>query len=178
MRAFYVFIVVVLTYIISGKLGALLAVPPGYASPIFPPAGLALAVTFIAGKRMLRAVFIGSLLLNLWLGISNELTLQWIAGAALVALASVLQAGAGAWLLRRFIGYPQSLDRASEILKFLFLTPATCLISSSLSVIGLYGLGIFPREGIFTNWTTWWLGDTLGVVIIFPQLCQLWCKVR
>ena len=168
MRAFYLFVVVALTYVISGKLGALLAVPPGYASPIFPPAGLALAVTFIAGKRMLRAVFVGSLVLNLWLGISNEVTLQWITAAAVVALASVLQAGAGAWLLRRFIGYPQSLDRASEILKFLFLTPVTCLISSSLSIIGLYGLGIFQREGLFTNWTTWWLGDTLGVVIIFP----------
>ena len=42
---------VVLIYIITGKLGLMLAVPPGYASAIFPPAGIAIAITYIAGKR-------------------------------------------------------------------------------------------------------------------------------
>ena len=32
-----------LAYIVTGKLALLLAVPPGYASPIFPPAGIAVA---------------------------------------------------------------------------------------------------------------------------------------
>ncbi len=31
-------------YIVMGKLGLMLAVPPGYASGIFPPAGLAIAL--------------------------------------------------------------------------------------------------------------------------------------
>jgi len=34
-------------YAVSGKLALLLAVPPGFASPIFPPAGIAVAAMLI-----------------------------------------------------------------------------------------------------------------------------------
>jgi integral membrane sensor domain MASE1 len=40
-------------YIITGKLSLLLAVPPGYASPVFPPAGIAIAAMLIAGPATL-----------------------------------------------------------------------------------------------------------------------------
>ena len=36
-------------YLASGKLALLLAVPPGYASPIFPPAGISVAAMLIGG---------------------------------------------------------------------------------------------------------------------------------
>ena len=36
-------------YAFSGKLALLLAVPPGYASPVFPPAGIAVAAMLISG---------------------------------------------------------------------------------------------------------------------------------
>jgi hypothetical protein len=40
-------------YVASGKLALLLAVPPGYASPIFPPAGIAIAAMLIGGPATL-----------------------------------------------------------------------------------------------------------------------------
>ena len=41
-------IAVALVYVIAGRLGLLLAVPPGYATAIFPPAGIAVAAAFSA----------------------------------------------------------------------------------------------------------------------------------
>ena len=40
-------------YALLGLLGLLLAIPPGYASPVFPAAGLALALILVSGYRLL-----------------------------------------------------------------------------------------------------------------------------
>src|SRR4030088_525975 len=53
-------------YAVSGKLALLLAVPPGFASPIFPPAGIAVAAMLIGGRTTLPWTFLGSFLLNVW----------------------------------------------------------------------------------------------------------------
>lgn len=42
-------------YWISGRLGLLLAIPPGYATAVWPPSGIALACLLIFGYRNLLA---------------------------------------------------------------------------------------------------------------------------
>ena len=42
-------LVVSALYFISGRLGLFLAVPPGYATVIWPPSGIALGALFIGG---------------------------------------------------------------------------------------------------------------------------------
>ena len=78
-----------LGYVASGKLALLLAVPPGYASPIFPPAGIAVAAMLIGGPATLPWTFFGSLLLNVWIGRagSNELVETFLAAAVVIAAA-------------------------------------------------------------------------------------------
>ena len=61
-------ILLTLAYVGSGRLGLMLAVPPGYGSAIFPPAGIAVAAMLIAGRATLPWTFLGSFLLNLWTG--------------------------------------------------------------------------------------------------------------
>ena len=57
-----------LAYIVTGRLGLLLAAPPGYATAVFVPAGIAVTATFVAGAAALPGTFLGSFLLNLWIG--------------------------------------------------------------------------------------------------------------
>ena len=47
-------------YALLGAFGLMLAIGPGYASPIFPAAGLALAVTLLSGRRAMPGVWLGS----------------------------------------------------------------------------------------------------------------------
>lgn len=84
-------------YVICGKLSLLLAIPPGYASAIFPPAGIAVAAAFIGGRRSIPDVLLGSFLLNLWIGYdsSHALGLTGTGAAFLIAWSSVIQAIAG-----------------------------------------------------------------------------------
>lgn len=162
--------VLVLIYIITGKLGLMLAVPPGYASAIFPPAGIAIAVTYIAGKRALPTIFIGSLILNLWVGYSasNHFSYIGLAVAVLIAVASTIQAWCGGIWLRHKISYPTTLDAPSDVVKFLLYAPVICLISASLSVTGLFMLDLVDQHGLLASWVSWWVGDFLGLIVMLP----------
>src|SRR5580692_11267459 len=81
-------------YMASGKLALLLAVPPGYASPIFPPAGIAIAAMLIGGPATLPWTFLGSFLLNVWTAYSggHGSDEPWWIAAVVIASASILQA--------------------------------------------------------------------------------------
>ncbi|MFC3533270.1 PAS domain S-box protein [Vogesella facilis] len=157
-------------YIICGKLSLLLAIPPGYASAIFPPAGIAVAAAFIAGRRALPGILLGSFLLNLWIGYdsSQQLSLIGCGAALLIALASLLQAMFGGKLLRRVIGYPAAFDNLRDILCFQLLSPLICLLSATLSVGCLLLLGLVPAGNALPSWFMWWVGDTLGVLVLLP----------
>lgn len=51
-------------YWLAGRLGLMLAIPPGYATAIWPAAGLAVAALLLLGGRYWPAVALGSTLLN------------------------------------------------------------------------------------------------------------------
>ena len=122
-------------YAVSGKLALLLAVPPGFASPIFPPAGIAVAAMLIAGRAALPWVFLGSFLLNAWtayaVGHGSDGTR--LAAAVIIAAASTLQAAFGGTVLRRTIGYPTPLDNGRDLSRFLLLSPVFCLTSAKFA---------------------------------------------
>src|SRR5436190_6604702 len=90
-------------YVASGRLGLLLAMPPGYATAIFLPAGIAVAAMLIAGAATLPWIFLGSFGLNLWIGYTagGELSPAGLAAAGGIAAASAIQAALAGWALRR-----------------------------------------------------------------------------
>jgi signal transduction histidine kinase/integral membrane sensor domain MASE1 len=165
-----IFAALTAAYVLTGRLGLLLAVPPGYATAIFPPAGIAISGMLIAGVATLSATFLGSLLLNLWVAYSqtNELLATGIATALVIAFASTLQAAIGGAVLRRVAGYPTPLDNTRDLLRFLVISPAACLTSSTLSLAGLWTIGTVQTLDLTSSWLTWWIGDTLGVLVVLP----------
>ncbi|WP_410499874.1 diguanylate cyclase domain-containing protein [Chitinibacter sp. S2-10] len=170
-------------YLVSGKLGLLLAIPPGYASAIFPPAGIAVTAAFIYGRRAILGVLLGSFALNLWIGYesTHQFSQLGTITAALIAIASTVQAIVGGQLLRHFIGYPAAFDNLRDILYFQLLASVICLISATLSVGALFVLGLVTADAFLFSWFMWWVGDTLGVLVLLPltMIClgqprQLW----
>src|SRR5437867_1401197 len=51
-------------YFVAGRLGSLLAIPPGYATAIWPAAGLALAAALLLGIRIWPGILLGSFAVN------------------------------------------------------------------------------------------------------------------
>src|SRR5437763_1869329 len=52
-------------YFAAAKLSLLLAIPPGYATAVWPPSGIALAATLVLGNRVWPGVWVGAALANL-----------------------------------------------------------------------------------------------------------------
>jgi integral membrane sensor domain MASE1 len=119
-------------YAATGKLALLLAVPPGYASPVFPPAGIAVAAMLISGWASLPWTFFGSLLLNVWSGYTSGGSVDIrVAAALVIAVASTLQAAVGGRGLRHEIGYPAPLDNVRDVTRFFLVSPIFCLTSTT-----------------------------------------------
>jgi len=53
------------------------------------------------------------------------------------------------------------------------LSPLVCLTSASLSLAGLWVLGVVPLTELATSWISWWIGDTLGVLLVLPLMLVL-----
>lgn len=161
-----------LAYFAAGRLGLLLAVPPGYATAVWPPSGLALAGMLHFGHRVWPGVWLGSFCVNLTLASSAaDPAAHWSTTviAAVIGLGAAAQAAAGSWLVRTWVGYPAALAREGEVFRFLVLAgPASCLIGSTWGVGVLALKGLMPWANTLFNWLTWWVGDTIGVLIFTP----------
>ena len=179
-RRLLIYVALPVAYVVTGRLGLLLAVPPGYATAVFLPAGIAVGAMFIAGPASLPGIFVGSFLLNGWIGysIADRLTPVGVVAAVVIALASTVQAGLGGSLLRRVIGHPAPLDNPRDLLLLLVVSPLFCLTSASLSLAGMWALGAINSGDLPSNWTTWWAGDTLGVLVALPLLFVLAAEPR
>lgn len=160
-----------------GALGLMLAIPPGYASPVFPAAGLALAASLWLGPRALAGIWLGSALLNVgqtWL--HGTLTPATLSMVAVIATGATAQAWAGRWLVQRWQGATWlALEREQDALFFLLLGGVlACLVSASMGVSGLHAAGVIDRSEFFFTWWTWYVGDALGVLVFAPlTLCLL-----
>ncbi|MGR9014810.1 MAG: MASE1 domain-containing protein, partial [Gammaproteobacteria bacterium] len=120
-------------YCLLGIAGLQLAIPPGYASAIFPAAGMGAAAILIGGYRLLPGIWLGSVSINLWVAwVHDGLELKSLLVAAVIALGSTLQAWAATALLRnRLKNRWQILDHDQDIVWFLILAgPLACLVSA------------------------------------------------
>lgn len=165
------------SYYIAGRLGLLLALPPGYATAVWPPAGLALAAILLGGYRVWPGILLGSFFVNIGIafdGSSLHAMLRSLAVAAALGGGASLQAVIGCWLIQRFIGYHNILTQALGAVRLLVLGgPLSCLVNATLAVTTLWLGGFIPTDNYLFNWWTWWVGDSIGV-LIFTPLVLVW----
>ncbi|OYD54464.1 diguanylate cyclase [Thauera propionica] len=163
-----------LGYAISGWLSIKLAVPPGYTTPAFPPAGIALSAMLIYGARVWPGILAGALAVQFLAHGAVGMSQAPIVSVTVPALGAVLQAAAGTWLAQWLIGFPNRLDSPRTIVRFLVVVaPVGSLINASLSVPILHSEGVITAQQVAFNWWTWWLGDTLGVIVMAPLMFVL-----
>jgi PAS domain S-box-containing protein len=158
---------VVALYGLLGLLALQLAKAPGYSAPIYPGAGLALAAILTWGWSMLPAVAIGQVLVKLANPMPGLWDAMWV--PLIIGAASAAQAGAGAWLVRRWIGWPNHLQAPAKIALFGVLAgPLACVVGASICISTLAWQGLLAPDAIRFTWVLWWLGDAVGVLACAP----------
>lgn len=161
-------------YIVTGALGLVFAVPPGYATIIWPPSGFAVGMLVLYGWRLWPGILVGSFLLNSYISsawtFEHGLNLVSLGTALLIALGSSAQALISRALIARFIGLPLQLDRSRQLLLMILLAgPVGCTVAASVGVATLYLAGAVHIADFAHNWLAWWGGDTFGVLIFLPM---------
>ena len=160
-----------LAYYLTGRLALKLAIPPGYATAVWPSAGLALAALLHYGNSVWPGIWLGSFVVNAGAGSSLGTPDYPLAYSAVAATGGVLQALAGAAFVRRFVGFPNELIHVRDIAMFMMLGgPATCLISPTVAVSTLWWTGRVAPSDMLFNWFTWWVGDAIGVISVTALL--------
>ncbi len=158
-----------MTYTLLGLAGVSLAMAPGFASPFYPAAGIALACVFVYGWRVMPAVALGAFVVGASIMAAQGWTAKSLTVAGFVAMGAPLQAGLGAVLVKRFLRPPLRLSAPKEIASF-FLWGAfvACTLNASIATAGLYASGVLSASDLLFTWGTWWTCDCLGVLIAAP----------
>src|SRR6266550_3210944 len=155
-----------LVYFIAGKFGLMLASLHASASPVWPPAGIALAALIVLGYRAWPAIFVGAFLVNVT-------TAGNVATSLAVASGNTLEAMCGAWLVNRFAGGTTVFNRPQGVFKFALAAVVSTIISPAFGVTGLALAGFADWTNYGAIWLTWWLGDATSNLLIAP-LIILW----
>jgi TolB-like protein/integral membrane sensor domain MASE1/class 3 adenylate cyclase/Tfp pilus assembly protein PilF len=153
-------------YFIAGKLGLMLASLHASASPVWPPAGIALAGLLLLGYRAWPGIFIGAFLVNV-------MTAGNVATSFAIATGNTLEALVGAWLVNRFAGGTNVFDRPQGVFKFALAAGISTIISPAfgLTSLGVAGFADWANYGAI--WLTWWFGDATGD-LVFTPLVLMW----
>jgi len=164
-----------LAYAVTGWLALSLAFPPSYAAPLYPSAGIAFAAAWVYGRPALAAAALGAFSVNVGLSAARgQFDLSALGVPLLIALGAALQAWLGCLLVRRFVAQPLTLAEPRDIWRFLLLAaPVACLSNATIATVALVLAGALPSTALGFTWWTWWIGDTLGVLIAAPAVLAL-----
>jgi signal transduction histidine kinase len=148
-------------YFITGFIGLKINAVSGFATVLWPPAGIALTALLLFGYSLWPAITLAAFLVNLFQGAS-----PWLALA--ISIGNTLQPVWSAWILRK-LKFHNSMTLLKDLFYFVCLAVLLgTLISSTLGVFWLNLAGIATAPNVLKTWLTWWAGDMLGVMVITP----------
>lgn len=137
---------------------------------LWPASGLVLAVVLIGGRRYIWGVLLGSILLHAPFKESFFL----IAG---ISLANVTQLFVGSWLLTQNDRSVVLLNTLRDYLRLIILGGfVASLFAALIAATVLCLAGLISFADYFINVLRWWMGNSLGIVLITPLILAWWQK--
>jgi len=152
-------------YVLSGLLGKRTSFMGGEVSLVWPPAGIALAAILLFGYRVWWGVALGAWVFTLMRGSPfGFFTVATAVGNTVGALVC-------AYLLERFVGFQNSMERLKHAAGFiLFASLLGTTVNATFNVIGLCYSGQLLWDQLFTNVIVWWVPNAMGVLVVTPLL--------
>ena len=163
MPSYWQAVLLAVAYFVAAKLSLLFAIPPGHATAVWPPSGIALAAMLLLGNRIWPGVWLGATLVNYT--VNSSLTLALVMGTG-----NALEALAGAMLIRRYVGVPRRFEHGRDVITFVAVAAASCTIAATVAVLSMTAMGLVSWPDFLSNWWTWWQGDVTGIIIVTPLI--------
>jgi integral membrane sensor domain MASE1 len=165
-------------YVATARLGLTLALPPeAKATAVWPPSGIAFAAVVLVGRRAWPGIWLGAFLANFWdyfAGTDPRMATHLVVSSG-IAVGSTVQALLGGWLVQRWIGGPGILDRTRSAFRFMGIALLVGVVASTTGVTTMCLVHFAPWAHYGFNWRTWWVGDTIGILVVTP-LVLVWSR--
>ncbi len=153
-------IVVALLYVLFSYITNKYLISQGIVSAVWLGSGVAFAALLIGGWRYLWGAFFGMLAFNV-------LAHNSFIGVVGVTLANVIEVTFGFWLLSKKGVVSQSALQ-NYLSQILFCGGVASIVGGVIGTLTLLVLGFITSADYLKNVLTWWMGDTLGVVLLVP----------
>jgi signal transduction histidine kinase len=155
-------------YIAVGRPGLELDAVGHFATLVWPPTGVALAVLFLGGGRLWPGVWLGATVVNLWTGA------PWPVAAG-IAVGNTLEALGGWWMLSR-LGFRPEIARVRDALVLVAAAALTPSLSAGIGVLSLCLGGVVAPHDAGETLRAWWIGDAISDVVVAPLILVWWTQ--
>jgi signal transduction histidine kinase len=152
-------------YLTTALVGLRLDAISGFATLVWFPTGIAIAVLVLSGYRFWPAVTLGAFLAN------------WVNGASIpvalgISFGNTLEAIVAVYLFRDVLHLRPALSGLTDVLMFIFvIIPVSTVISASIGVFSLWRGGVLTGyQEVTQTWAVWWIGDFLSALVISPVI--------
>lgn len=154
---------VTVCYFATAQIGIQWAIVREQISPLWPAAGIALAVPMLLGPRFWPGIFLGALLTNIALGPS--------VGTVLVISLGNTAGPMLAYAVMRRLGFRTELDRLPDAVLLVVIgaiggTAVSAALGTGVLVFG----GALSPGDFWATALVWWTGDAMGVLTVTPLL--------
>ena len=151
------------TYVIVARAGLLFDAESGFATLVWPPTGIAIAVLLIAGRWMWPAILIGAFAANVWTGAP-------IAVASGIAIGNTLEAVIAVSILQRWPRFESALVDVHSVGGLVTAAIVATTTSATIGVTSLFAGGVIASPHLVETWRAWWVGDLLGALVVAPLI--------
>ena len=157
----------ILGFFIGARMGVKLAILQPFSTPIWLPAGGAIAAFIIFGYRVWPAIFVGSFL-------GHVSTIGLVNTSFIVSAGATLEGLAGAYLVNKFAHGVKAFETAKDVLLFVLFA---CICAPLIDVAVGFGVSSFGGRIQSTDSTlpvfAWWLAHGIFVLLVAPFLIML-----
>lgn len=158
-------VLLVVAYVVTGRLGLTLAYYSKVATLVWAPSGIAVASMWLAGPRRFWptafAVALAATITNMSIGGAPTLAMGF-------AIGNTLEAIVASALLRR-AGLRDGLHTVRQVVLFVgFAVAGATVIAAANGVLWLSLLASLPASRALPTALIWWLGDAGGVLVVTP----------
>lgn len=162
-------ILLAIGYFVLAQIGLSLAFEHGQVSPIWPPAGMAVAAVFICRYKYVFGLFTGAFITNFVIIFSSPHGWEFaILPSFFIAIGNLLEAIIGVYIFKKITKEEFIFSSTKSVLLFPFLCGVGCLVAALIGVSTLTFFEIASKELFFKLFITWSIGDLGGVLIVAP----------
>lgn len=168
-------LVVALGYYLSAEIGFFLVFEQTDSLPLWPPAGIALALVILFGRKVWPGIAIGSLIIivkSAWFGSIDAVQLLMMV-VSIITTTVILEALAGEVLFKKLVKGSVPFTKAIHAFHFVFIALIISWISTMGSLLALTVADVLGSEEWVNATFTLWTRNVVGILLFAPILLSV-----